>query len=200
MTSTASARLIGNLMDWLGFGASADPLDRVTGLPTRRALHKAVEEGATPCSLFLLSVGNLDDIRPRFGEIAVDQAYKFIATRLSIFCRGRLFRIGENRFAALYSRQPLAGAEADMTAAIERLHRLPFRVRSVGRPQALSREEALTLRGEDFDGEVMYLAITVAGVSADTPGRAATLVNRAEEKLQSLLKKATGQTPEPSGD
>ncbi|GAB4121282.1 MAG: hypothetical protein Kow00104_04730 [Rhodothalassiaceae bacterium] len=176
--------LIGSLKAMFGMGAAVDPLDRQTGLPTRRALHKAIEEGPTPCSLFLLAIDNLDELRPRYGEEAVDQAYRFVATRLSIFCRGRLFRVGENRFATLYPRQPLAGTESDMAAAVGRLGKLPFRVRSVSRPAALSREEAMTLRGDAFEGEEMFLRIRYAGVGAESAAAAANLLHRAEEKLK----------------
>lgn len=170
-------------------GRRGDPL---TGLPTRGPLHRAVTADPRPRILALVAIGDLDDLRRRFGDDVAEQALKFLGARLPALSAGRVYRTGENRFALLYG----AKASGDMvTRELSALCTLvsgyPFRLRARARPTETGVAQILARRARRrFTGTQLNVAI-VAGLTQTRPDRSpAAVLHQAERALEANMRTA----------
>lgn len=110
--------------------------DDLTGLPGRRALHRALERPGGVYTVAMVDVDRFKEFNDRHGHDVGDQVLRMVAARLEeVGGGGRAFRYGGEEFTVLFRGTVKEDATPHLEALREAVEESRFTLRRWGRPK-----------------------------------------------------------------
>ncbi len=157
--------------------------DRLTGLPSRRALEEAMAGLNGRFTLAMVDVDHFKRFNDRYGHDVGDQVLKMVSSRLArTGGGGRAFRYGGEEFALIFTGMSTEEAAPHLDALRKTVAAANFTLRGPGRPGRKPRHPVKTGRS----GAKVSVTVSIGAAWAEAGGADPWAVIKAAD--QSLLR------------
>ncbi len=161
--------------------------DRLTGLPSRRALEESMAGLNGRFTLAMVDVDHFKRFNDRYGHDVGDQVLRMVSTRLArTGGGGRAFRYGGEEFALIFAGMSTGEAAPHLDALRRTIAASNFTLRSPGRPGRKPRRPVK----KDRQGAKVSVTVSIGAAWAEAGGADPWAVIKAADQALLSAKKA----------
>ena len=140
--------------------------DELTGLPSRRALNRALTELEAPYAIAIIDVDHFKNFNDQYGHDVGDQVLRMVAAKLARVVGGIAYRAGGEEFTIVFPGLTKRQAAEHVEAVRESVAGAAFVLRNYPRPQGKNASKG---RGRETNSS-RRLQVTVSAGVAASPG------------------------------